>query len=139
LREYGEYQGKSFRDAVGDDSRRVEKKKLKSRSPKPPVKMAIFTDLLTEQKFRDHLTELQKLPPFMRVCSVQNFLSFCGLSLNKVQVVLNIPHCRILPTQYSFARLSLNVGPGDYEWFVGKFQNGSNFKILFALCPGFTP
>lgn len=120
LREYGEYQGRSFRDAINEDSRRSEKKKSKPRTPKTPVKMGIFSDMMSEARFRDHLAELQKLPSFMRVCSVQNFLSFSGMAQNKVQVVLSVPHCRVPPIRNTFAKLSLNVGPGDYEWFVGK-------------------
>ena len=78
---------------------------------------------MTDHKFREHLAELQKLPGFMRVCSTGNFLSFSGNStLNKVQLILSVPHCRVPPTQFSFAKVSLNVGPGDFEWFVGKLS-----------------
>ena len=100
----------------------TQKKKAKVRLPKAPVKIATVPDLMTDQKFREHLAELQKLPGFMRVCSTGNFLSFSGNSnLNKVQLILSVPHCRVPPTQFSFAKVSLNVGPGDFEWFVGKF------------------
>ena len=94
---------------------------------------------MTDHKFREHLAELQKLPGFMRVCSTGNFLSFSGNStLNKVQLILSVPHCRVPPTQFSFAKVSLNVGPGDFEWFVGKLSF-SKFSFQAGLTKNLVP
>lgn len=134
LKEYGIYQGKDFREALNDDSKRSEKKKVKSARPRPPVRLAELNDLTSpENQFRDHLTELHKLPPFMRICSVQNILTYCGHQTSKAQLLLTVPNCRVPPTQGSFVRVSLNVGPGDFEWFIVPEWYQTEFReVLFS-------
>ncbi|CBY38180.1 unnamed protein product [Oikopleura dioica] len=119
IKEYGIYQGKNFREALSDDSRRSDKKKAKKTRPRPPVRLAEVNDLtVPEQNYREHLSELHKLPPFMRICSAQNMLTYCGQQHTKAQLLLSVPSCRVPPRHSVFAKVSLNVGPGDYEWFI---------------------
>ena len=124
IKEYGIYQGKNFREALSDDSRRSDKKKAKKTRPRPPVRLAEVNDLtVPEQNYREHLSELHKLPPFMRICSAQNMLTYCGQQHTKAQLLLSVPSCRVPPRHSVFAKVSLNVGPGDYEWFIGKSRS----------------
>lgn len=105
--------------------------------PRPPVRLAEVNDLtVPEQNYREHLSELHKLPPFMRICSAQNMLTYCGQHHTKAQLLLSVPSCRVPPRHSVFAKVSLNVGPGDYEWFIGKFR--SWVKIRDVLRSGWT-
>lgn len=49
---------------------------------------------------------------------VQNYLSYFDLPQNKMKVYFCVPNCRLRPRQHYFHRISINIGPGDFEWFV---------------------
>lgn len=134
IKEYGIYQGKNFREALTDDSKRSDKKKSKNVRPRAPVRMAEVNDLtVPEQNYREHLTELHKLPPFMRICSAQNILTYCGQQHTKAQLLLTVPTCRVPPRHSVFAKVSLNVGPGDYEWFIGERKSPDIVVVFITL------
>ena len=35
-----------------------------------------------------------------------------------MKVYFCVPQCRLRPRQHYFNRVSINIGPGDFEWFI---------------------
>jgi histone demethylase len=117
LRNYADYQASTFRDALKDDSKKEKRKNQKNpKNPKVAVKMSIFE--LSDEQFQINMGEIQKLPNFMKFYSVQNYLSYSDLPSNKLNVYFFIPNCKLKPKQHYFNKVSINVGPGDFEWFI---------------------
>jgi len=116
LRNYADYQASTFRDALKDDSKKEKRKNQKTKNPKVAVKMGVFE--LSDQQFQINMGEIQKLPNFMKFYSVQNYLSYSDLPSNKLNVYFFIPNCKLKPKQHYFNKVSINVGPGDFEWFI---------------------
>jgi histone demethylase len=112
--EYGEYQ----KDILNNE------KSFKESEEKKMLKFGTNCDLSNQQKWKDQLNEISKLPHFMRVdCPQSNFLNHVGhtvLGMNSVQLYMKVPGCRTPGHQENnnFCSVNINIGPGDCEWFA---------------------
>uniref|UniRef100_A0A0K2U1I1 JmjC domain-containing protein n=2 Tax=Lepeophtheirus salmonis TaxID=72036 RepID=A0A0K2U1I1_LEPSM len=100
------------------------------------LKFGFNVDLSEHQKWRSQLTELMKLPTWVRVVSAGNMLSHLGhkiFGMNTVKLLMNVPYARIPAHQEdnNFCTINLNIGPGDCEWF-GVPED--YWGVLYSLC-----
>uniref|UniRef100_A0A1I8BMQ8 JmjC domain-containing protein n=1 Tax=Meloidogyne hapla TaxID=6305 RepID=A0A1I8BMQ8_MELHA len=91
------------------------------------IKFGTNVDLSDENKFSIQLKELNKLPPFCRISSASNMLSYLGhtvFGMNTVQLYLKVPGCRTPGhlENNSFASVNVNIGPGECEWFGVPYE-----------------
>uniref|UniRef100_A0A915MYF2 JmjC domain-containing protein n=1 Tax=Meloidogyne javanica TaxID=6303 RepID=A0A915MYF2_MELJA len=91
------------------------------------IKFGTNVDLSDEKKFSFQLKELNKLPPFCRITSASNMLSYLGhtvFGMNTVQLYLKVPGCRTPGhlENNSFASVNVNIGPGECEWFGVPYE-----------------
>jgi hypothetical protein len=87
------------------------------------IKSGTNVDLSDDRKWAPQLSELTKLPLFMRVVSAGNILSHVGytiLGMNSVQLCMKVPGSRTSGHQENnnFCAVNINIGPGDCEWFA---------------------
>jgi len=87
------------------------------------IKFGTNVDLSDEKKWGAQVAELHKLPPFCRVTSSTNMLSYMGhqiLGMNTIQLYMKVPGSRTPGHQENnnMAALNVNIGPGDCEWFA---------------------
>jgi len=100
------------------------------------IKSGTNVDLSDDRKWAAQLSELTKLPLFMRVVSAGNILSHVGytvLGMNSVQLYMKVPGSRTPARQEAnnFCAININIGPGDCEWFA---VNNEYWGILYSLC-----
>ncbi|CAF0838574.1 unnamed protein product [Rotaria sp. Silwood1] len=100
------------------------------------IKSGTNVDLSDERKWAAQLSELTKLPLFMRVVSAGNLLSHVGytiLGMNSVQLYLKVPGSRTPGHQEhnNFCAININIGPGDCEWFAVANEY---WGIIHTLC-----
>lgn len=125
------------------------------------IKSGMNVDLSDDRKWAAQLSELTKLPLFMRVVSAGNLLSHVGYTLvgmNSVQLYMKVPGSRTPGHQENnnFCAVNINIGPGDCEWFAVAneywgvvhnlcekngvdFLTGSWWPILDDLCDAQVP
>ncbi|QQP38964.1 Uncharacterized protein FKW44_019694, partial [Caligus rogercresseyi] len=148
---YAQYQISSFSESLKEEQDRSSGGNkaggLNEDSPKRNARKTVVlkavhlifgvnVDLSEHSKWRPQLTELMKLPSWLRVVSAGNMLSHLGYSiqgLNTVKLLMNVPQARLPARQEEvhFCSINLNIGPGDCEWFgVPEDYWGS----LHALC-----
>lgn len=112
-------------------------KKFKKEAPKTKyVKFATEIDLSDDKKWRPQLSELNKLPSFIKCVSAYNMLTHVGATipgLNTILMSMHVPGCRILgnETPNNICTISINVGPGDYEWCAISAEYE---QVLSRLC-----
>ncbi|CAF1354145.1 unnamed protein product [Rotaria magnacalcarata] len=100
------------------------------------IKSGANVDLSDERKWTAQLSELTKLPLFMRVVSAGNLLSHVGytvLGMNSVQLYMKVPGSRAPGHQENnnFCAININIGPGDCEWFAVANEY---WGIIHMLC-----
>lgn len=134
ITKYAQYQASTFREFLQEEQDRSGNDKhedlasVKRRGPKrfTNFKMIQFgtnVDLSDKKKWGAQIAELEKLPPFCRVKSSSNMLSYMGhkiLGMNTIQLYMKVPGSRTPGHQENnnMSALNLNIGPGDCEWFV---------------------
>lgn len=129
---YAQYQAKSFQDYLASKTRSSttaqvdfvndESTSLKKNPHFKTVAFGTNVDLSDTKKWKEQLSELDKLPMFSRVVSASNMLSHVGhpiLGMNTVQLYMKVPGCRTPGHQENnnFCSVNINIGPGDCEWF----------------------
>ncbi|UJR27393.1 hypothetical protein I4U23_008683 [Adineta vaga] len=100
------------------------------------IKSGTNVDLSDERKWAAQLSELTKLPLFMRVVSAGNLLSHVGytiLGMNSVQLYMKVPGSRAPGHQENncFCAININIGPGDCEWFAVANEY---WGVIYTLC-----
>ncbi|CAF0920814.1 unnamed protein product [Adineta steineri] len=100
------------------------------------IKSGTNVDLSDERKWAAQLSELTKLPLFMRVVSAGNILSHVGYTIhgmNSVQLYMKVPGSRTPGHQENnnFCAININIGPGDCEWFA---VSNEYWGIIYTLC-----
>ncbi|CAF0758820.1 unnamed protein product [Adineta ricciae] len=100
------------------------------------IKSGTNIDLSDERKWAAQLSELTKLPLFMRVVSAGNLLSHVGytiLGMNSVQLYMKVPGSRTPGHQENncFCAININIGPGDCEWFAVANEY---WGVIATLC-----
>ena len=97
-------------------------KKLKKELPEIKlVRAAVEIDLSDDKKWRPQLTELNKLPSFIKCVSASNMLTHLGTSypgLNTIAMSMHVPGCRSVDhgSLNNLCQIHINTGPGDFEW-----------------------
>ena len=87
IAKYGQYQALTYGEMHQSDC----SSKLRT------IKFGTNLDLSDEKKWPKQLSELKKLPPFLRVVSIGNLLSHIGytiLGMNSVQLYMKVPGSR---------------------------------------------
>jgi len=125
IKEYASYQQKVLEEreedstsGSGSDSDGGQKKKKKQ------LQFGTNVDLSDQDKWRDQLRELDKLPKFLQVlCPEGNFLAHIGhtiLGMNSVQLYMKVPGSRTPGHQENnnCCSVNINIGPGNCEWFA---------------------
>lgn len=86
------------------------------------IKFGTNVDLSEAAKWAFQLSELQKLPGFLRIeCPEENLLNHLGQvvrGVNKAQLYMKVPGCRTPAHQenMNLCSVNLNSGPGNVEW-----------------------
>jgi len=124
IAKYAEYQAGSLAEAwMGDTKKSVNPAiKFKDGTVRRWIKFGTNCDLSDEQKWPQQLSELMKLPAWVRVVSPSSMLSHMGhqiLGMNTVQLYMKVPCARTPGHQENnnFCAVNINIGPGDSEWF----------------------
>lgn len=146
---FAQYQAASFQESLkeedekskglwkGKDSDTDSNSSLnKSRKKMMTIKFGTNVDLSDENKWRNQLQELIKLPVFTRVVSASNILCHVGhnvLGVNTVQLYMKVPGSRTPGHQENnnFSGVNINIGPGDCEWFAVPEHY---WGVLYRLC-----
>uniref|UniRef100_A0A8B9RBG8 [histone H3]-trimethyl-L-lysine(27) demethylase n=1 Tax=Astyanax mexicanus TaxID=7994 RepID=A0A8B9RBG8_ASTMX len=136
ISKYAQYQASSFQESLREENEKkgqkehsdtesasVENLVRRRRGPFKHIKFGTNIDLSDERKWKLQLTELSKLPAFVRVVSAGNLLSHVGhtiLGMNTVQLYMKVPGSRTPGHQENnnFCSVNINIGPGDCEWFA---------------------
>ncbi len=100
------------------------------------IKSGTNVDLSDERKWAAQLSELTKLPLFLRVVTAGNLLSHLGytiLGMNSVQLYMKVPGSRTPGHQENnnFCAININIGPGDCEWFAVANEY---WGLIHTLC-----
>ncbi|XP_072034638.1 histone demethylase UTY-like isoform X2 [Amphiura filiformis] len=150
IAKYAQYQASSFQESLREETEKNSKynsdgdlsspsAKKKKRFGEREFKMLKFgtnVDLSDEKKWKKQLSELTKLPSFVRVVSAGNMLSHVGhtiLGMNTVQLYMKVPGSRTPGHQENnqFCSANINIGPGDCEWFAVP---NSHWGVIYNLC-----
>ncbi|UJR21520.1 hypothetical protein I4U23_024605 [Adineta vaga] len=148
IAKYAQYQACSYHDMIKDDCNEPLVSSTTNGSSKNSshhsslglaartIKFGTNLDLSDEKKWVTQLTELNKLPPFMRVVSAGNLLSHIGytiLGMNSVQLYMKVPGSRTPGHQENnnFCSVNINIGPGDCEWFGVAAEY---WGVMHTLC-----
>ncbi|PVD19069.1 hypothetical protein C0Q70_21628 [Pomacea canaliculata] len=134
---YAQYQATSFQESLKEEQEKArgnqkpEKESdsdsnssntSKRKKPKM-IRFGTNVDLSDNDRWKNQLAELTKLPAFTRVVSGSNMLSHVGhkiLGMNTVQLYMKVPGSRTPGHQENnnFCSVNINIGPGDCEWFA---------------------
>ena len=100
------------------------------------IKSGLNVDLSDERKWAAQLSELTKLPLFLRVVTAGNLLSHLGytiLGMNSVQLYMKVPGSRNPGRQENnhFCAVNINIGPGDCEWLAVANEY---WGVIHTLC-----
>ncbi|XP_061735656.1 histone demethylase UTY isoform X2 [Nerophis ophidion] len=153
---YAQYQASSFQESLREESEKKKEMEAEAASsdglarrrkcPFKHIKFGTNIDLSDENKWKQQLQELSKLPAFARVVSAGNLLSHVGhtiLGMNTVQLYMKVPGSRTPGHQENnnFCSVNINIGPGDCEWFavpepywgvINSFCEKNNINFLMG-------